>query len=136
MLQHEVTKYLDQILSIAVKETGNAIPAHVLLHDAGYGGDPTTGNFLLKILHADGLIEPIRHPSADMGLMIVTISPKGFIFFSEGGYAAKNNNNFKELTEKQQKQELEILNLRWGFWISFISLAVSVAALLVSLFKP
>ena len=78
MLYNQTIGILDKMLLILAKEIGEAIPGTLLLKEAGWEGEPSVGYFFLRILHSDGLLEPIKHPTGDMGLMIVTLSPKGF----------------------------------------------------------
>jgi hypothetical protein len=74
----------------------------------------------------------------DSGNPLLQMNREGEKLLSKGGYA-KPIQERRQLEFDQQmareKTNLEIKNLKWGWWFSIAAMIISIVALLVSIFK-
>lgn len=87
--------------------------------------------FLVTILISDDNLTKINTPSQTP---VVSLSANGFKFYHSGGYVLFYKNSLNDLVQNQEKMKLEIVNLKYGFVVSIISLIVSLVALIISFF--
>jgi hypothetical protein len=72
---------------------------------------------------------------------IYEVTKDGKIFIRDGGYIKlyqkDQNEGYEKLIEEKKRKEkldLEIKNLKWGWWFSVAAIIISILALIVSIF--
>jgi len=123
---------LDKMLiELTENHLGDVIVSTTLLNSVGFDGDFSLGLFFIEILIDDGYVK--THFNQFTQYPVLTISPKGFRFIATGGYAKHMSSSLADLEKEQTKLHLEIKTLKYGFWISFASLIISIAAIVLPL---
>ena len=130
-MNENVIAHLDLLLACMLKQPfGFKLTAAQLVQAAKL--ELTYENlFLVTILIDDNHLTKINTPSQTQ---VVALSASGFKFYHTGGYAGFYKNNSNDLAQNQEKLKLEIRDLQWGFWISLISLILSIIAIVIGVF--
>jgi BRCT domain type II-containing protein len=73
---------------------------------------------------------------------ILKIKNKGAKLLTEGGYTKPIQDRINERKQQEadnqkarRKTDLEIKNLKWGWWFSIAAIIISIAAILISILK-
>ena len=131
-MDKNIITHLDTLLLLlANKYLGVVVVSSQLLKEIGHDTITYKSLFLIDILIADGYATKHDLPNQTP---IISISPTGYRFVNAGGYAHFYKNNLADIQQNQIKMKLEIRDLQWGFWISLLSLLLSIVAIVICAF--
>jgi hypothetical protein len=140
------TQYMDELEIAELKDK-------ILMYLNENYGDSIVSNGIIQslkislpngVFHACiqemGKDEVIICTDASGGRTILKIKNKGATLLTEGGYTKPIQDKINERHQMEadnqkarKKTDLEIKNLKWGWWFSIAAIIISVAAILISI---